>query len=242
MVRDITITDDHVKVKIALTVVQSLPLDGVIVVSSPQDLASLIVTKAVNMAKKMNTEIFGLIENMSFLECPGCGEKVHVFGPSQGEKLAEQLGILFLGSIPIDPMIARKSDEGRIEDYSSSAFNAPNQRPIIPSVPASTYRAQTAVLPHDHPVFSIKIGSINGESTIGDLIVAFSRARDVLMKHGLRFDVEDAGYLYMTLNIFSAIHGLAAGSLVQELHNVSLEPPVQPPSQQLRTVTAVPSV
>src|SRR5437773_22297 len=124
MVRDITITDDHVKVKIALTVVQSLPLDGVIVVSSPQDLASLIVTKAVNMAKKMNTEIFGLIENMSFLECPGCGEKVHVFGPSQGEKLAEQLGILFLGSIPIDPMIARKSDEGRIEDYSSSAFQA----------------------------------------------------------------------------------------------------------------------
>src|SRR5437667_7332860 len=107
-----------------LTVFQSLPLDGVIIVSSPQDLASLIVTKAVNMAKKMNTEIFGLIENMSFLECPGCGEKVHVFGPSQGEKLAEQLGILFLGSIPIDPMIARKSDEGRIEDYSSPAFQA----------------------------------------------------------------------------------------------------------------------
>src|SRR5438046_4403600 len=107
-----------------LTVFQSLPLDGVVVVSSPQDLASLIVTKAVNMAKKMNTEIFGLIENMSFLECPGCGEKVHVFGPSQGEKLAEQLGILFLGSIPIDPMIARKSDEGRIEDYSSPAFQA----------------------------------------------------------------------------------------------------------------------
>src|SRR6266540_807356 len=107
-----------------LTVFQSLPLDGVIVVSSPQDLASLIVTKAVNMAKKMNTEIFGLIENMSFLECPGCGEKVHVFGPSQGEKLSEELGILFLGSIPIDPMIARKSDEGRIEDYSSPAFEA----------------------------------------------------------------------------------------------------------------------
>jgi len=122
------------------------------------------------------------------------------------------------------------------------AFKAPNKSPIIPSVPASTYRAQPAVLPHDHPVFSIKIGSINGETTIGDLIVAFPRTRDVLMKHGLRFDVEDAGYLYMTLNIFSAIHGLAAGSLVQELHNVSLEPPVQPPSQQLRTVTAVPSV
>jgi len=107
-----------------LTVFQSLPLDGVVVVSSPQDLASLIVTKAVNMAKKMNTEIFGLVENMSFLECPGCGEKISVFGPSQGEKLAGELGILFLGSIPIDPMIARKSDEGGIEDYSSPAFQA----------------------------------------------------------------------------------------------------------------------
>ena len=120
------------------------------------------------------------------------------------------------------------------------AFKAPNKSPIIPSVPASTYRAQPAVLPHDHPVFSIKIGSINGETTIGDLIVAFPRTRDVLMKHGLRFDVEDAGYLYMTLNIFSAIHGLSAGNLVQELHNVSLEPPLQPPPQQLRTITAAP--
>jgi len=120
------------------------------------------------------------------------------------------------------------------------AFKAPNKSPIIPSVPASAYRAQPAVLPHDHPVFSIKIGSINGETTIGDLIVAFPRTRDVLMKHGLRFDVEDAGYLYMTLNIFSAIHGLAAGSLVQELHNVSLEPPLQPPPQPLRTITTAP--
>ena len=139
----------------------------------------------------------------------------------------------------------RKSSPPRPVERSSRqerAFKAPNKSPIIPSVPASAYRAQPAVLPHDHPVFSIKIGSINGETTIGDLIVAFPRTRDVLMKHGLRFDVEDAGYLYMTLNIFSAIHGLAAGSLVQELHNVSLEPPLQPPSQQLRTVTAVPSV
>src|SRR5881409_598974 len=107
-----------------LTVFQSLPLDGVIVVSSPQELASMIVTKAVNMAKKMNAEILGLVENMSYLECPGCGEKINVYGPSQGEKLAAELGILFLGSIPIDPMIARKSDEGRIEDYSSPAFQA----------------------------------------------------------------------------------------------------------------------
>jgi ATP-binding protein involved in chromosome partitioning len=105
-----------------LTVFQSLPLDGVIVVSSPQDLASLIVTKAVNMARKMNAELLGLVENMSYLQCPSCGEKINVYGRSQGEKLAQELGIPFLGSVPIDPMIAKRSDEGRIEDYASPSL------------------------------------------------------------------------------------------------------------------------
>lgn len=105
-----------------LTVLQSLPLDGVIVVSSPQELASLIVTKAVNMAKKMNAELFGLVENMSYLTCPDCGGIVNVFGEPQGEKLANQLGIPFLGSVPVDPTIARLSDHGQIEDYMTPAF------------------------------------------------------------------------------------------------------------------------
>jgi ATP-binding protein involved in chromosome partitioning len=111
-----------------LTVFQSLPLDGVIVVSSPQDLASLIVTKAVNMAKKMNAELLGLVENMSYLQCPSCGEKINVYGQSQGEKLARELGIQFLGSVPLDPMIAQRSDQGRIEDYSSPTFQTITDR------------------------------------------------------------------------------------------------------------------
>jgi Mrp family chromosome partitioning ATPase len=105
-----------------LTVLQSLPLDGVIVVSSPQELASLIVTKAVNMAKKMNAELLGLVENMSYLTCPHCGETINVFGEPQGEKLAKQLGIPFLGSVPVDPVIARLSDHGQIEDYTTPVF------------------------------------------------------------------------------------------------------------------------
>ena len=105
-----------------LTVLQSLPLDGVIVVSSPQELASLIVTKAVNMAKKMNAELLGLVENMSSLTCPHCGETINVFGEPQGEKLAKQLGIPFLGSVPVDPAIARLSDLGHIEDYTTPVF------------------------------------------------------------------------------------------------------------------------
>ena len=105
-----------------LTVFQSLPLDGVIVVSSPQDLAKLIVTKAVNMAKKMNAELLGLVENLSYLECPHCHEQIDVYGKPQGERLAKELGIQYLGSVPIDPQIAQKSDEGRIEDYISPSL------------------------------------------------------------------------------------------------------------------------
>ena len=77
-------------------------------------------------------------------------------------------------------------------------------------------------------VFSIEIDSISGETTIGDLIVAFPRTRDILMKHGLRFDVEEAGYLYMTLNVFSAIHGVVSSNLIQELHLASKEVPPPP--------------
>ena len=103
-----------------LTVFQSLPLDGVIVVSSPQDLASMIVSKSVNMAKRMGAPILGLVENMSYLKCPGCGERINLFGEPKGEKLASSLGLPFLGAIPLDPSIAQLSDEGKIEDYLSS--------------------------------------------------------------------------------------------------------------------------
>ncbi len=106
-----------------LTVFQSLPLDGVIVVSSPQDLASMIVTKAVNMAKKMDAPLLGLVENMGYLNCPHCGKRVNVFGEAQGEKLATDLGIPFLGVVPLDPEIAALSDQGKVEDYRSEALD-----------------------------------------------------------------------------------------------------------------------
>src|SRR5207245_11106140 len=102
-----------------LTVFQSLPLDGVIVVSSPQDLASMIVSKAVNMAKKMEVPILGLVENMSYLKCPDCGSRIDLFGEPRGEKLAIGLGLAFLGAVPLDPAIAQLPDQGKIEDYSS---------------------------------------------------------------------------------------------------------------------------
>jgi Mrp family chromosome partitioning ATPase len=105
-----------------LTVFQSLPLDGAIVVSSPQDLAVMVVKKAMNMARHMSIPIIGLIENMSHIECPKCGEKIELYGPSKGPEVAKDFGIKFLGKIPVDPMISTLSDQGKLEDYSNSTF------------------------------------------------------------------------------------------------------------------------
>jgi hypothetical protein len=112
----------------------------------------------------------------------------------------------------------------------------------MPSPSTPVHVASPIITLPSRPVFSIEISSINGDTTIGDLIVAFPRTRDVLMKHGLRFDVEQAGYLYMTLSVFSAIHGLTTNSLVQELHIASKEPPPQPPTPQLRPITTTTNV
>lgn len=105
-----------------LTVFQSLPLDGVIIVSSPQDLAIMVVKKAMNMAKHMSIPILGLIENMSYLECPKCGERIELYGPSKGAEVAEETNIEFLGRIPVDPRISTLSDQGRLEEYSNSTL------------------------------------------------------------------------------------------------------------------------
>jgi Mrp family chromosome partitioning ATPase len=110
-----------------LTVFQSLPLQGVVVVTTPQDLALMVVGKAINMAKTLSEQlasvkILGLIENMSFLVCPHCGERIEVFGPSKALDAAKKAGIPYLGAVPIDPEIAKLADEGKIEDYANPLF------------------------------------------------------------------------------------------------------------------------
>jgi len=112
--------------------------------------------------------------------------------------------------------------------------------PMVPntSLPARPTPSQTF---DDSRVFTIEIDSIRAETTIGDLIVAFPRTRDVLMKHGLRFEVEEAGYLYMTLNVFSAIHGLALTGLLQELDVASKEMPLPPLAPPLRQIVPPPT-
>lgn len=100
---------------VPLTVFQSLPLDGIVIVTSPQELVSMIVGKAVNMAKMMNIPILGVVENMSYFECPDCGKRYPIFGESHLEEVAAQYGTKVLGRLPIAPALAKNSDDGLIE-------------------------------------------------------------------------------------------------------------------------------
>lgn len=100
---------------VPLTVFQSLPVDGIIIVTSPQELVGMIVAKAVNMAEKMDIPILGIVENMSYLECPDCKKKISVFGESHVEEIAGEHGLKVLAKIPIDPTIAQMVDGGQVE-------------------------------------------------------------------------------------------------------------------------------
>ncbi len=102
---------------VPLTVFQSIPVDGIIIVTSPQDLVSMIVTKAVNMAKLMNIPVLGIVENMSYFECPDCGKMHFIFGESNLERIAAANGIPQIARIPIDPDFASQVDKGLIELY-----------------------------------------------------------------------------------------------------------------------------
>ena len=107
---------------VPLTVFQSLPVDGVIVVTSPQDLVSMIVAKAVNMAKMMDIPVLGLVENYSYFQCPGCGQQHNIFGESHIDKVAAELELPVLAKLPIDPAWAAAFDAGKIEDFPSGAM------------------------------------------------------------------------------------------------------------------------
>ena len=105
---------------VPLTVFQSLPVDGIIIVASPQELVSMIVAKAVNMAKIMNIPIIGIVENMSYIECPDCGKKIYLYGESHVEQAAKEHGIELLGAIPVSPEISALCDKGEVEKIQGS--------------------------------------------------------------------------------------------------------------------------
>ena len=105
---------------VPLTVFQSLPVDGIIIVTSPQELVGMIVEKAAKMAKMMNIPVLGLVENMSWIACPDCGKKIYPFGESQTAKVALEEGIPLLAQLPIDPAVAKECDTGTIELFNDN--------------------------------------------------------------------------------------------------------------------------
>ncbi len=107
---------------VPLTIMQSIPLDGILLVISPQELAGVIVGKARNMAAKMDIPVLGLVENMSYVDCPHCGEKVEPFGESHSGEAAELMGVPLLGRLPLDHEISELADAGKLEEYRSEAI------------------------------------------------------------------------------------------------------------------------
>jgi len=108
---------------VPISIFQSLPIDGVVMVTSPQDLANMVVRKAVKMVRNYEPPIYGLIENMAYVQCPDCTKKIEIFGKPKGEEAAKRNSIPFLGELAIDPLLAELSDAGKVEDYRSPAFD-----------------------------------------------------------------------------------------------------------------------
>ena len=109
---------------VPLTVFQSLPVDGIVIVTSPQDLVSMIVSKAVKMANMMHIPVLGFVENYSYLECPDCGKKIEVFGKSKLSQVAEEFKLPVLARLPIDPKVAECYDNGRMEQVDTEKVSA----------------------------------------------------------------------------------------------------------------------
>ncbi len=107
---------------VPLTVFQSIPIAGIVIVTTPQDLVKMVVEKAVNMAQMMNVPVLGLVENMSYLTCPDCGKKIEVFGHSHAEEIANEYGIPAVARMPLDGRISTLADEGKIENYETDAL------------------------------------------------------------------------------------------------------------------------
>ena len=108
---------------VPLTVFQSLPVDGIVIVTSPQDLVSMIVTKAVKMANMMHIPVLGFVENYAYLQCPDCGKKLYVFGESKLDTVAAELGLPVLARLPIDPAVAESFDNGQMESVNTDAIS-----------------------------------------------------------------------------------------------------------------------
>ena len=108
---------------VAIHVIQSLPVDGFVMVTSPSKLVSMVVGKAINMAKTVNKTVFGLVENMAYVKCPDCGKEIYIYGEDSSEKVAKKYGLTLTDKLPIDPVLADMADNGKLDEYDGGYLN-----------------------------------------------------------------------------------------------------------------------
>lgn len=118
---------------VPISIFQTIPVDGVVIVSSPQQLAGMVVRKAIKMAQMYEANFYGLIENMAYVSCPDCNKRIEIFGKPRGQEQADKSGIPFLGELPLDAALAELSDQGMIEEYESDNFNGIAEKLIAKS-------------------------------------------------------------------------------------------------------------
>ena len=109
---------------VPLTVFQTIPIDGMVFVFTPQELAQLIVKKAMNMARDLHVPLLGVVENMTIVTCPHCGQEFQPFGPSHVDTVAQEYGVPVLGRLPLDPKLTEEGDAGHIEEYAHASIRA----------------------------------------------------------------------------------------------------------------------
>ena len=161
---------------VPLTIFQALPIDGIIVVTSPQELVSMIVTKAVNMAKMMDIPVLGIVENMSYFKCPDCGKIHEIYGKSHIEQVAADCGIANIAKLPIDPQVAAKVDAGRAEDIEVSALD--NMLQCVMAVTKEPVKLKIAVTYENGEVFQhfghseqFKIYVVEDNKVVGSKVI-----------------------------------------------------------------------
>ena len=180
---------------VTLTVFQSIPLDGVVVVTTPQDLVSLIVKKAYNMAEKMNIPVIGLVENMSYVKCPDCGKEINIYGSSKIEEFAKDLNTPVLGKMPLDADIARLVDEGKIEGMACNYLE--NAARIIENLKIEGINMKVAVATHnnkvaghfgkceEYTIFDIENSKVVNKQTLNTKDNGHSKLPPYLKEHGV---------------------------------------------------------
>ncbi len=166
---------------VPLTVFQSLPVDGIVVVTSPQDLVSMIVTKAIKMAQMMNIPVLGLIENYSYFKCPDCGKEHRIFGQSHLDEVADANSVPILGRLPIDPALAAACDAGQIEQFQCDYFTEPAY--LMEHHLLSSLRTVVAVAAENGQIFqhfgrcpSFELYTVEGVSVVGKQVLPSGEA------------------------------------------------------------------